>query len=102
MKQHAHIPLSAILLIVFLMFRPGGLLQIGKLQIDMIRERPVAWLRMLAVSTISTMNVLRPRASSSLAPTRAKTRSAMPTRALRAGTNEPIWAITSVRAAWRM
>ena len=34
-------PLSAVLLIVFLMFRPGGLLQIGKLQIDMIRERPM-------------------------------------------------------------
>src|SRR5437763_12526215 len=32
---------SAVLLIVFLMFRPGGLLQIGKLQFDMIRERPV-------------------------------------------------------------
>jgi branched-chain amino acid transport system permease protein len=32
---------SATLLIVFLMFRPGGLLQIGKLQIELIRERPV-------------------------------------------------------------
>jgi len=32
---------SAVLLIVFLMFRPGGLLQIGKLQIELIKERPM-------------------------------------------------------------
>src|SRR5207248_141252 len=32
---------SAVLLIVFLMFRLGGLLQIGKLQIELIRERPM-------------------------------------------------------------
>ena len=36
---------------------------------------------MLAVSVISTMNVLCPRLSSSLAPTRVKMRSAMPIRA---------------------
>ena len=38
----------------------------------------MAVLRMRAVSVISTMNVLWPRASSSLAPTRAKMRSATP------------------------
>ena len=38
----------------------------------------MAVLRMRAVSVISTMNVLWPRDSSSLAPTRAKMRSAMP------------------------
>lgn len=32
---------SALLLITFLLFRPGGLLQIGKLQIGLIKERPV-------------------------------------------------------------
>ena len=38
----------------------------------------MAVLRMRAVSVISTMNVLWPRDSSSLAPTRAKIRSATP------------------------
>jgi branched-chain amino acid transport system permease protein len=32
---------SALLLITFLMFRPGGLLQISKLQLDLIKQRPV-------------------------------------------------------------
>ncbi|MFN2544409.1 MAG: branched-chain amino acid ABC transporter permease [Actinomycetota bacterium] len=31
---------SALLLITFLLFRPGGLLQIGKLQLQLIKERP--------------------------------------------------------------
>lgn len=31
---------SALLLILFLMFRPGGLLQVGKLQLEMIKKRP--------------------------------------------------------------
>lgn len=32
---------SALLLILFLMFRPGGLLQVGRLQLELIRRRPV-------------------------------------------------------------
>lgn len=32
---------SALLLITFLLFRPGGLLQIGRLQLQLIKERPV-------------------------------------------------------------
>ena len=43
-------------------------------------SRPSAWLRMAAVSTISTMKVDRPRARSSAAPTRVNRRSTMPIR----------------------
>ena len=62
----------------------------------------MAVLRMRAVSVISTMNVLWPRDSSSLAPTRAKMRSATPIVARRAGTKLPICAISVSSAAWRM
>jgi len=55
--------------------------------VEMTRLRLLAVLRIRAVSSISTMNVLWPRASSSLAPTRAKIRSATPIVAARAGTN---------------
>ena len=44
----------------------------------MTRLRSVAWLRMAAVSTISTMKVERPAARSSPAPTRLNRRSTMP------------------------
>ena len=44
----------------------------------MTSERSVAWLRIAAVSTISTMKVERPRARSSDAPTRQNSRSTMP------------------------
>ena len=57
---------------------------------------------MLAASVISTMNVLWPRLSSSLAPTRVKMRSARPIRACRAGTKLPIWASSVSSATWRM
>src|SRR5437588_386609 len=67
----------------------------------MTKLRGPAWLRIAAVSTISTMNVERPRARSSAAPTRLKRRSTMPIRAARAGTNEPIWARIRMRAFWR-
>ena len=40
--------------------------------------------------------------SSSLAPTRAKIRSATPIRARRAGTNDPICAMIVRSAAWRI
>ena len=46
---------SALLLIVFMLFRPGGLLQIGKLQLDLIKERPV--LGSAVVAGILAVNV---------------------------------------------
>jgi hypothetical protein len=52
----------------------------------MTSERAVAWLRIAAVYTISTMKVERPRARSSAAPTREKSRSMTPIWARRAGT----------------
>ncbi len=58
--------------------------------------------RMLAVSVISTMNVLWPRLSSSVAPTRANNRSTTPILARFAGTNPPICASTTASATWRM
>ena len=57
--------------------------------------------RIAAVSLISTMNVDSPRARLSAAPTRVKIRSTMPTRARRAGTNEPTWASSAIWATWR-
>jgi hypothetical protein len=65
------------------------------------RLRAVAWLRMFAVSSISTMKVLWPVAMSSWAPIRVKIRSTRPTLALAAGTKEPIWASRTVRATCR-
>ena len=66
------------------------------------RLRGEAVLRIRAVSVISTMNVLCPRDSSSLAPTRAKIRSAMPISARVAGTKLPICARSVSSATWRM
>ena len=65
------------------------------------RLRPVAKLRMFAVSIISTMNVDSPRARSSLAPTRVKMRSTAPISALAAATKLPAWAISTVSATCR-
>ena len=64
-------------------------------------ERGVAWFRMAAVSTISTMKVERPRARSSAAPTRENSRSTTPMCAEAAGTNDPICASTVISAFWR-
>src|SRR3954471_11937897 len=55
----------------------------------MTKLRSVAWLRIAAVSTISTMKVERPRARLSEAPTRLNNRSTRPRGACAAGTNEP-------------
>jgi hypothetical protein len=55
----------------------------------MTKLRGLAVLRIRAVSVISTMKVLRPRAKSSLAPMRAKIRSATPMVARWAGTKLP-------------
>ena len=68
----------------------------------MSRESAVAFFNMEATSLISTMNVDAPPARSSLAPMRVNTRSQMPTVALRAGTNEPICAMSTMIAVWRM
>ena len=65
------------------------------------RERGLAWFRIAAVSTISTMKVERPRARSSAAPTRLNSRSTTPIWAARAGTKAPIWASTAISAFWR-
>ena len=45
--------------------------------------------------------VLAPAAMSSCAPTRVKMRSTSPIRAERAGTNEPIWAISTISPTCR-
>ena len=47
------------------------------------------------------MNVERPRARSSAAPTRENSRSTTPMRARFAGTKLPIWASTAISAFWR-
>ncbi len=59
--------------------------------------RGVALLRMFAASVISTMKVLWPRLSSSLAPTRGKIRSVRPTVADFAGTKLPSCASSVMR-----
>ena len=63
-----------------------------------IRERGVMLLRMAAVSSISTMKVDSPREMLSEAPTRVNILSNRLMCADLAGTNEPIWAITAIRA----
>ena len=46
---------AAAVLILFLMFRPGGLVQVGKIQLELIRHRPVVGL--LVVFAIVASNV---------------------------------------------
>jgi branched-chain amino acid transport system permease protein len=46
---------AAVVLILFLMFRPGGLVQVGKIQLDLIRARPV--LGIAIVVAIVAVNV---------------------------------------------
>jgi len=53
-------------------------------------------------SSISTMNVDRPPASSSSAPTRVKIPSTRPTVAVSAGTKLPTCASRAISAVWRM
>ena len=57
---------------------------------------------MEATSLISTMKVLWPAARSSKAPMRVKILSTMPMVALFAGTKEPIWAMSTMSAVWRI
>ena len=67
------------------MLKPSKVLVPRPISSRMTRLRLVAWLRMFAVSFISTMKVLWPRPRSSLAPTRVKMRSSSPTTARLAG-----------------
>lgn len=46
---------AAVVLILFLMFRPGGLVQVGKIQVDLIRVRPI--LGIAIVVAIVAVNV---------------------------------------------
>ena len=66
------------------------------------RLRLVAQRRISLTSFISTMKVDWPLLRSSLAPMRVKIRSTRPMRAARAGTKDPIWAMRTMRATWRM
>ena len=84
------------------MLMPSNVLVPRPISSSTIRLRAVALFRMFAVSCISTMNVLRPRARSSLAPTRVNTRSTIPISASAAGTNEPICAMITISATCRM
>ena len=68
----------------------------------MIRLFEVAFLRIHATSLISTIKVDWPPDKSSEAPTRVKTLSTTLTVALLAGTNEPICAIITIIAVWRI
>ena len=62
----------------------------------------VAQRRISLTSFISTMKVDWPLERSSLAPMRVKIRSTRPMRAARAGTKDPIWAMRTMRATWRI
>ena len=66
------------------------------------RDRGVAWFKMAAVSTISTMNVDWPVARSSCSPTLVKMRSTRPITASDAGTKLPIWAMRVMMATCLM
>ncbi len=56
---------------------------------------------MADASFISTMKVDSPEEILSLAPTRVKILSTKPIEAASAGTNEPVCAISVIRAVWR-
>ena len=62
----------------------------------------VAFLSIFATSVISTINVLWPLAKSSDAPTLVKILSHIDIFAYFAGTKEPIWAISTINAVWRI
>ncbi len=61
----------------------------------------VARRKISLASSISTMNVLRSRKRSSLAPTREKTRSMIPISAESAGTKDPVCARMAISAVCR-
>ena len=57
---------------------------------------------MSLTSVISTIKVDCPADRSSEAPMRVNTRSTMPRRAALAGTKDPIWAMSTISATWRI
>jgi hypothetical protein len=72
--------------------RDGEAVEGARAAADLVEDHEapgVERLRIRAVCAISTRNVLAPRARSSPAPIRAKSRSTIPIRALRAGRNSP-------------
>jgi ABC-type branched-subunit amino acid transport system permease subunit len=48
---------AAIVLVAFLLFRPGGLIQVGKIQLDLIRRRPVLGIAIAAGILIVNIGV---------------------------------------------
>ena len=62
----------------------------------------VAVRRMSLTSVISTIKVDCPADRSSEAPMRVKIRSTMPSLAALAGTKDPIWAMSTISATWRI
>ena len=66
------------------------------------RLSAVAVRRMSLTSVISTIKVDCPADRSSEAPMRVKIRSTMPSLAALAGTKDPIWAIRTISATWRI
>ena len=66
------------------------------------RLSSVAPRRIFETSVISTIKVLCPVPRSSEAPTRVKIRSQIPILAESAGTKEPICAISTISAVWRI
>jgi ABC-type branched-subunit amino acid transport system permease subunit len=46
---------AAVLLIVFLMFRPGGLVQVGKIGIELVRRKPV--FGAVVISALVALNI---------------------------------------------
>ena len=68
----------------------------------MSSDEAVACLSIPAISFISTMKVDWPEARSSDAPILVNTRSTTPMVALFAGTKEPICAMRTMSAVWRM
>ncbi len=48
---------AAVVLILFLMFRPGGLVQVGKIQLDLIRARPVLGIAVVVAIVASNVGL---------------------------------------------
>ena len=84
------------------MLIPSKVLVPRPISSSMTRLLGVAFCRMCAVSTISTMKVDCPAVRLSDAPTLENIRSTTPRRAARAGTKLPIWAISDISATCLM
>ena len=84
------------------MLNPSNVLVPRPISSKINRLLLVAFRRIFATSVISTIKVLCPDARSSDAPTLVKIRSQIPILALSAGTNDPICAIKTISADWRI